>query len=112
MGQECPGPPPTRPWPKRCTSQKPALAAICWYGGGMDRPTLQLRLKEAESLVQRMEENIVFQRQMIAALDRGGHDVKAAKMFLRRLEATQAKHLADRDGLFKDLADPIGHQHD
>jgi hypothetical protein len=27
-----------------------------------------------------MEETIVFQRQMIATLDRGGHDVAAAKM--------------------------------
>ena len=41
---------------------------------------------------------------MIATLDGGGHDVKAAKMFLRRLEATHAKHVADRDRLFKQLA--------
>jgi hypothetical protein len=71
---------------------------------GMDRPTLQLRLKEVEDLVQRVEENILFQRQMIATLDRGGHDVKAARMFLKRLEAKQAKHVADRDRLFKELA--------
>jgi len=71
---------------------------------GMDRPTLRLRLKEVEDLVQRMEENILFQRQMIATLDRGGHDPKAARMFLRRLEAKQAKHVADRDRLFKELA--------
>jgi hypothetical protein len=37
--------------------------------GEMDLLTLQLRLKEAEGLVQRVEENIVFQRQMIATLD-------------------------------------------
>jgi hypothetical protein len=71
--------------------------------GGMDRSSLQLRLKEADGLVQRMEENIVFQRQMIATLDRGGHDVKAAKMFLKRLEAKHEKHVADRDRLFKEL---------
>jgi hypothetical protein len=41
---------------------------------------------------------------MIATLDRSGHDVRAAKMFLRRLEATHAKHVADRDRLFKELA--------
>ena len=70
----------------------------------MDRAALQRRLQRAEDLVQRMEENIAFQGQMIATLDRGGHDVKAAKMFLRRLEATQAKHVADRDRLFKELA--------
>ena len=28
------------------------------------------------------------------------HDVKAAKMFLRRLEAKYARHVADRDRLF------------
>jgi ribosomal 50S subunit-associated protein YjgA (DUF615 family) len=70
----------------------------------MDRATLQHRLQEAEELVQRVEENIAFQRKMIATLDRGGHDVKAARMFLKRLEAKQAKHVADRDLLFKRLA--------
>jgi hypothetical protein len=70
----------------------------------MDRPAMQSRLEDAERLVQRLEENIAFQGRMIATLDRGGHDVRAAKMFLRRLEATHAKHIADRDRLFKELA--------
>jgi hypothetical protein len=70
----------------------------------MNRTALQRRLQEAEDLVQRVEENIAFQRKMIATLDRGGHDVKAARMFLRRLEAMQAKHVADRDRLLKELA--------
>lgn len=48
----------------------------------MDLPTLDRRLQQAEDLVSRMEKNIVFQRRMIATLDRGGHDVSAAKMFL------------------------------
>ena len=69
----------------------------------MDRATLQHRLQEAEALVQRGEENIAFQRQTIATLDGGGHDVKAAMMFLRRLEAKHARHVADRDLLFKRL---------
>jgi hypothetical protein len=70
----------------------------------MDRPTPDRRLQQAEDLVGRMEKNIVFQRQMITTLYQGGHDVRAAKMFLRRLEATHAKHVADRDRLFKELA--------
>ena len=70
----------------------------------MDRATLQRRLQEAEDLMQRTEENIAFQGRMIATLDRGGHDVKAAKMFLKRLEAQQAKLVAERDRLFKLLA--------
>ena len=70
----------------------------------MDLPTFDRRLRQAEDLVGRLEKNIVFQRQMIATLDQGGHDVRAAKMFLRRLETTHAKHVADRDRLFKELA--------
>jgi hypothetical protein len=70
----------------------------------MDRAALQRRLQRAEDLVQRMEENIAFQGRMIATLDRGGHDVKAAKMFLRQLEAKRARHVADRDRLFAQLA--------
>jgi hypothetical protein len=70
----------------------------------MDRATLERRLHAAEDLVQRLEENIAFQGRMIATLDRGGHDIRAAKMFLRRLQATHAKHVADRDRLFKELA--------
>jgi uncharacterized coiled-coil protein SlyX len=55
--------------------------------------------------VQRLEEKIAFQQQMIAKLDQGGHDVRAAKMkFLRRLEAKQAKHVFHRHPLFKELA--------
>ena len=72
---------------------------------GMDRATLQQRLQEAEALMQRMEENIAFQGRMIATLDRGGHDVKAAKMFLRRLEGEARSHIADRDRLFENLTD-------
>ena len=70
----------------------------------MDRPTLQSRLKVAEEVLQRLEENIALQGRMIATLDQGGHDVKAAKLFLRRLEATHARHVADRDRLFRELA--------
>lgn len=70
----------------------------------MDRATLHHRLQAAEALLQRIEENITFQGRMIATLDGGGHDAKAAKMFLRRLEATHARHVSDRDQLFKLLA--------
>ena len=70
----------------------------------MDRAALQRRLQKAEDLMQRVEENIVFQRQMIATLERGGHDAKAAKLFLKWVEAQQAKLVAERDRLFKLLA--------
>ena len=41
---------------------------------------------------------------MIITFERGGHDVKAAKMFLKRFEAQQAKLVAERDRLLKLLA--------
>ncbi len=71
---------------------------------GMDKATLQHRLKEAEAVMQRGEEDIALQRQTIATLDGGGHEVEAAKMFLKQLEAKHARHVADRDRLFKLLA--------
>ena len=70
----------------------------------MDRAALQRRLQEAEDLMQGVEENIVFQRRMIATLEQGGHDAKAATRFLKRLEALRAKHVTSRDQLFKQLA--------
>jgi hypothetical protein len=73
----------------------------------MDRRALQRQLQIAEDLVQRMEDNIAFQQETIATLDRGGHDVRAAKTFLKWLEARHAKHVADRDQLFKQLANRV-----
>ena len=71
----------------------------------MDGAALELLLREAESLLQRGERNIVHQREVIGTLERGGHDGTAAKMFLRRLESVQARHIADRNRLFKELTD-------
>ena len=71
----------------------------------MDRVELELRFKEAECQVERADQNIAHQRAVIETLERGGHDVKAAQMFLRRLESAQAKHVAERSRLFKELAD-------
>jgi hypothetical protein len=70
----------------------------------MTRAALQRRVQKAEDLMQRVGESIVFQRQMIATLERGGHDMKAAKMFLKWLDAQQAKLVAERDRLSKRLA--------
>jgi hypothetical protein len=43
--------------------------------------------------------------QKIAMLQRGGHDVAAAKSLLSQLESRQARHIVDRNRLFKELAD-------
>jgi hypothetical protein len=71
----------------------------------MDRATLEQLLQEAESVLHRGERNIAYQREVIGTLERGGHDATAAKMFLRRLESWQARHIADRNRLFKELTD-------
>ena len=55
------------------------------------------RTQEAETQVQRLEKTIAFQQQMIAKLDQGGHDVQAARMFLKRLKAQRAKLVGERD---------------
>ena len=44
------------------------------------------------------------QRAVIQTLERGGHDARAAQMFLRRLESAQVKHVVERSRLFKELA--------
>ena len=44
----------------------------------MDKATLHQRLQAGEVLLQRMEDNIAFQRQTIATLDGGGHGVDRA----------------------------------
>ena len=71
----------------------------------MDRATLKHLLQEAESLLQRDELTTAFQREMIAKVEQGNHDATAAKLFLRRLESEQARHIADRNQLFKQLTD-------
>ena len=71
----------------------------------MDRSALQQLLQEAESLIHSGEQTIAHQREVIAALERRGHDAASAKLFLRRLESRQARHIADRNRLFKELAD-------
>ena len=71
----------------------------------MDRAALEQLLRDAENLLHRGERNIAHQRGVIGTLERGGHDATAAKMFLRRLESAQARHIADRNRLFRELAD-------
>jgi hypothetical protein len=71
----------------------------------MDRTTLKQRLWEAESLLHREELNILRQREAVGMLERAGHDASLARAFLKRLESRLASDVADRDRLFKQLAD-------
>jgi hypothetical protein len=71
----------------------------------MDRTTLKQLLQEADTLLWRGELGIANQREIIAALERRGEDASAEKMRLRRLENRLARHIADRNRIFKQLAD-------
>jgi hypothetical protein len=73
----------------------------------LDRVYLELRLQETNCHVARGEQNIAHQHAVIATLERGGHDVRAAQMFLRRLESAQARHVAERDGLATERKDVL-----
>ena len=71
----------------------------------MDRATLEQLLREAEVRLYREEQEIARQREVIAALKERGDDASQAKLSLRRLESAQARHIAERNRLFKQLAD-------
>jgi hypothetical protein len=71
----------------------------------MDRSTLVQLLNEAETLLHRGELQLDHQRELIGTLQRMGRDATVAKLQLRRLEGRQARHIADRNRLFKQLAD-------
>jgi uncharacterized coiled-coil protein SlyX len=73
----------------------------------MDRAELEQRLQEAESRLHRGERNIAHQREVIGTLERAGCDVADAKSLLRRLESRQARHIVERNRLFKELTDRL-----
>jgi hypothetical protein len=71
----------------------------------MDRTTLVQLLNEAETLLHRGELQLAHQREVIGTLQRAGRDTALARLRLRRLESRQARHIADRNRLFKQLSD-------
>lgn len=81
----------------------------CKLPSAMDVATLQQLLREAEIRLYREEAGIVRQREMIATLRRQGHDAGDARACLRRLESSQARHIADRNRLFQALTDRSRH---
>jgi hypothetical protein len=53
------------------------------------------------------EQTIARLREIIARLERGGHDSSAAKELLARFEELQKLPMADRDRLEKELAEKL-----
>jgi hypothetical protein len=65
---------------------------------------LRKRLAQACRHIAMGEENIARLREIIAGLERGGHDSSTAKELLARFEELQKLPIADRNRLEKELA--------
>ena len=73
----------------------------------MDRSMIREHLAQAERHVSEGERHVARQREIVATLERDGHDTVAARATLTQFEELQAMHVADRDRLLGELiADP------
>jgi hypothetical protein len=63
----------------------------------MDRETLEKNLTQAEAHVAKGHERIALLHEIIAELEREGHDTVPARELLATFESTQAMHIANRD---------------
>ncbi len=70
----------------------------------MDRTMLRGHLAKAKEHVASGEEHVRRQRELVAELQRDGHDVTEAKKLLVRFEQLLTMHKEDRDRLEKELA--------
>jgi hypothetical protein len=75
------------------------------YPAPMDREMLQRHLALAEEHIATGEKNIARQRDLIAQLERDGHDTASARTFLREFEQLQALHIAERERLLSELSE-------
>jgi hypothetical protein len=73
----------------------------------MNRSALLERLAHACRDIAIGEQNIVRLREIIARLERDGHDSSTAKELLARFEELQQRPIADRDRLEKELAQKL-----
>jgi hypothetical protein len=64
---------------------------------------IELKLAEAERSVAIADRNVANQRAIIEELERGGNDVRGARLVLRELEETRGLYARDRDRLLKQL---------
>ncbi len=73
----------------------------------MNRSALLERLAQACRDIAMGEQTIVRLREIIARLERGGHNSSTAKELLARFEELQKSPIADRDRLEKELAEKL-----
>lgn len=64
---------------------------------------LQGHLAQAEAHIKTGQKNIARQRELIAQLEREGHDTVSARNTLTQFEELQALHIADRERILREL---------
>jgi hypothetical protein len=74
---------------------------------GRDRSLITEQLRRADQHVADGERHITQQRQLIAKLEQDGHDTKMAIELLATFEQLQATHIAHRDRIRDELAQPL-----
>ena len=72
----------------------------------MDREMLKRHLAEAEEHIATGDKNIARQRDVIAQLELDGRDTASARTFLHEFEQLQARHIAERERLLRELSEP------
>jgi hypothetical protein len=72
--------------------------------GPMDQEMLKRHLAEAEEHATG-DKNIARQRDVIAQLERDGRDTASARTFLHEFEQLQARHIAERERLLRELSE-------
>jgi hypothetical protein len=69
----------------------------------MDRAMIEEHLRQAEEHIALGEQHIARQREILAELQRDGHDTAQAEELLATFEETQRMHIADRDRIQDEL---------
>ncbi len=69
----------------------------------MDRHMLLEHLAKANEHVLLGERHVRRQRELVAELERDGHDTTGARKLLEQFEKLQAMHEADRDRIEREL---------
>jgi hypothetical protein len=69
----------------------------------IDRKLWHEHLAQADRHVAEGKQQVARQREIVAKLERDGHNAAAPRDLLRLFEEMQAMYIADRDRILKDL---------
>ena len=82
---------------------KVTMRCTTWFRP-MDRQRILVQLAAACRLITQGERHIVEQRQLVAEMERDGHDSSILKNALEQFEKLHAQQIAERDRLENELA--------